>query len=282
MTTAAITPRRLLFGSLLIALPLALAYGPVCAGLARQWADDPNYAHGFFVVPMAAWLAWRRRASYAALPRRPEAAGFGLVALGAILYLAGTAAAELFTARVSLVVVAAGLLWALEGRARARVMAFPVAFLLCMVPLPYVIYYQFTFPLQVASSRWAAGLLGLAGMPVVREGNVLHLEGYSLEVVTACSGLRSIMTLGTMALFLSDFLRLSRGLKALLVAASIPVAVAANVLRLAITASVAAIAGAKTAESFLHELSGLVVFIGGLVALLVIGKGMEWIERARR
>jgi exosortase len=281
MTTAAISPRRR-FGILLVALPLALAYAPVFAGLIRQWADDPNYAHGFFVIPMAAWLAWRRRQAYLAAPREPDAAGFALVTLGALLYLAGTAAAELFTARLSLVVMLAGLVWALEGRARARAMAFPVAFLACMVPLPYVVYYQFTFPLQVASSRWAAGLLGLAGMPVVREGNVLNLEGYSLEVVTACSGLRSIMTLGTMALFLCDFVRLSHASKAVLVAASIPVAVAANVARLAITAGIAAIGGARAAESFLHELSGLVVFIGGLIALFVVGKGLEWIERARR
>ncbi len=281
MTTAAISPRRR-FGILLLALPLALAYAPVFAGLVRQWADDPNYAHGFFVVPMAAWLAWRRRQAFLAAPREPDAAGFALVTLGALLYLAGTAAAELFTARLSLVVVLAGLVWALEGRARARAMAFPLAFLVCMVPLPYVVYYQFTFPLQVASSRWAAGLLGLAGMPVVREGNVLNLEGYSLEVVTACSGLRSIMTLGTMALFLCDFVRLSHPSKAVLVVASIPVAVAANVARLAITAGIAAVGGARAAESFLHELSGLVVFIGGLIALFVVGKGLEWIERARR
>lgn len=281
MTTAAISPRRRL-GILLVALPLALAYAPVFMGLVRQWADDPNYAHGFFVIPMAAWLAWRRRTAFFAAPREPDAAGFALLALGFLMYLAGTAAAELFTARLSLVVVLAGLVWALEGRARARAMAFPVAFLVCMVPLPYVVYYQFTFPLQVASSRWAAGLLGLAGMPVVREGNVLHLEGYSLEVVTACSGLRSIMTLGTMALFLCDFVRLSHPSKAVLVAASIPVAVAANVARLAITAGIAALGGARAAESFLHELSGLVVFISGLVALFVVGKGLEWIERARR
>ncbi len=280
MTSAAHHHRR--FGFLLVAVPLALAYAPVFAGLVRQWADDPNYAHGFFVIPMAGWLAWRRRDAYRASPSAPDATGFALVALGALVYLAGTAAAELSTTRTSLVVVLGGLVWALEGRARARTLAFPLAFLACMVPLPYVLYYQFTFPLQLASSRLAAGLLEVAGMPVVREGNVLNLEGYSLEVVTACSGLRSIMTLGTLALFLADFVRASRASKALLVAAAVPVAVAANVVRLAATAGIAAVAGAKTAESFLHELSGVVVFITGLVALFAIGKGLEWIERARR
>jgi exosortase len=281
MRAAAISPRRLV-GTLSIALPLALGYGFVLVALARQWADDPNYAHGFFVLPMAASLAYRRRARFFAAPRAPDAAGLVLVACGALVYVAGIAAAELFTTRASLVLVVAGLVWTLEGRARARAMAFPVAFLLCMVPLPYVVYYQATFPLQVESSRWAAALLGFAGLPVVREGNILNLEGYSLEVVTACSGLRSIMALGTIALFLTDFITRSRVSKAILVAMAIPIAVVANVLRLVTTAAIATLAGPEAAESFLHDLSGVVVFIAGLVTLILIGKGLEWIERGRR
>lgn len=281
MRTAAIS-RHHLAGALALFVPLAVAYATVTATLVRQWADDPNYAHGFFVVPMAIYLAWRRRERFRAAPHAPSAAGLVLLFAGILLYLVGTAAAELFTTRVSLLCVVAGLLWAIEGAARLRVLAFPIAFLGCMIPLPYVVYYQLTFPLQIESSRWAAGLLELAGMPVVREGNILNLEGYTLEVVTACSGLRSIMTLGTMALFFTDLLRLSLVGRALLVIASIPVAVAANVARLALTACIAAIGGAEAAESFLHELSGVVVFISGLIALFAVGKGLEWIERARR
>jgi exosortase len=281
MTTAAISPRRIA-EALLLALPLAVAYGPVLAGLIRQWAEDPNYAHGFFVLPMAGWLAWRRRGRVNATPRHPGALGLALLALGGVAFVAGTAAAELFTTRVSFVLVVAGLIWVLEGRERLRTVAFPVAFLLCMIPLPYVVYYQLTFPLQIESSRWAAMLLDRIGVPTVREGNILNLEGYSLEVVTACSGLRSIMTLGTMALFLTDLVHLSRGSKVLLVVASIPIAVAANVARLAVTAIIATVGGPEAAESFLHELSGVVVFILGLVALFVVGKVLAWIDRARR
>jgi exosortase len=281
MTTAAISPRRA-FAFLVIAIPLALAYGGVLAGLVRQWADDPNYAHGFFVIPMAVWLAWRRRERYRSVPRRSDATGALLLVAGALVYVAGTAAAELFTTRISIVLIVAGLVWTLEGHERMRVLAFPIAFLAAMVPLPYVIYYPLTFPLQIESSRMAAALLETLGMPVVREGNILNLEGYSLEVVTVCSGLRSIMALGTMATFLTDFLPLTRISKVVLVALSIPVAVAANVARLSATAGIAAIAGPEAAESFLHELSGVVVFITGLIALFVVGRMLAWIERARR
>jgi exosortase len=120
------------------------------------------------------------------------------------------------------------------------------------------------------------------GMPLVRAGNVIHLEGYSLEVVSACSGLRSIMTLGTMALFISDFLGINAALRAGFLALVIPIAMLANVARLILTAGLAALEGPQAAESFLHELSGLVVFVVGLCAIAACGKGLQWIARARR
>ncbi|HEX5133263.1 MAG TPA: exosortase/archaeosortase family protein [Candidatus Krumholzibacteria bacterium] len=272
---------RSVLASLPVVVSLLLAYGAVLLSLAHQWADDPNYSHGFFVPLMAAWLAWRRRDAFIAAPRRPSAAGLAVIVAGALLYLAGVLAAELFTTRLSLVVVVAGLVLALEGGARLRVLAFPVGFLLLMIPLPYVLYYRLTFPLQIESSRLAAGFLTATGLPVLRDGNVLHLEGYSLEVVTACSGLRSIMTLGTIGVFMMDFIRMPPAGAVLYVALMVPVAVTANVARLVTTAGIASIAGPERAESFLHELSGLVLFVAGTVAMVLCAKGMQWIARAR-
>lgn len=265
-----------------VLVPLVAAYWFVLASLAAQWADDPNYAHGFFVIPMAAILARRRRAAWAGVTSQPDANGLILIALAGAMYLAGILAAELFTMRVSLVVALAGVVWTLEGASRLRVMRFPLLFLLAMIPLPYLFYYRLTFPLQLESSRLAAEVLTAMGMPLVRAGNVIHLEGYSLEVVSACSGLRSIMTLGTMALFISDFTRLSALARGVFFVLVIPIAVAANVARLVLTAGIAALEGARAAESFLHELSGVVVFVVGLCAVAATGKALEWIARARR
>jgi exosortase len=279
--TGAIVARRPLRAHAPILLAFAATYWFVVAGLVRQWADDPNYAHGFFVVPMAAWLVWRRRAALRATPGRVDPRGLIVIAAGGVLYLGGLLAGELFTQRASLVVMVGGAVLWLEGRARARILALPLCFLLAMVPLPYVFYYRLTFPLQVESSRLAAAVLGAGGMPLVREGNVLHLESYSLEVVTACSGLRSIMTLGTLAVFMTDFLRVSTGWKAIFLALVVPVAIVANVARLVGTASLAALAGPAAAESFLHELSGLLVFVVGVLALAAGARGVTWIARAR-
>ena len=274
--------RRSLAPFLPALLPLLAAYWFVLASLAAQWADDPNYAHGFFVVPMTAVLVWRRRQRWRDTPAQADPRGLILLALAGALYLAGLLAAELFTMRTSFVIAIAAIVWTIEGAARARVMWFPLVFLMAMVPLPYVFYYRLTFPLQLESSRMAAGILTGMGMPLVREGNMIHLEGYSLEVVTACSGLRSIMTLGTLALFMLDFLRLRTWLQLVFLALAIPIAVAANVGRLVLTAGIAAIQGPDAAESFLHELSGLVVFVIGMLAIVGGGKALEWIGRAHK
>jgi exosortase len=280
--SSALVLRRPSLPTFSLLLALAAAYWFVVASLAAQWAHDPNYAHGFFVIPMALALAWRRRAAWNLAPQAPDRHGLILLAAAGAIYLAGILAAELFTMRVSLVVALAGIIWAVEGSARVRIMRFPLVFLLAMIPLPYVFYYRLTFPLQLESSRLAAGFLGAMGMPLVRAGNVIHLEGYSLEVVSACSGLRSIMTLGTMALFLSDFLRIHPAARTVFLVCVIPVAVIANVARLVLTAGLAALEGPQAAESFLHELSGVVVFVFGVCAIALCGKGLEWITRARR
>jgi exosortase len=281
---AALSLRRSLFPPFLLVFLLAVANWFVAASLAGQWAEDPNYAHGFFVIvsPMAVALVWRRRERWSAAPSLPDGRGLLLLAVAGALYVAGVLAAELFTMRVSLVVAIAGLVYTLEGPRRFRAMLFPIVFLLAMVPIPYVFYYRLTFPLQLESSRLAAAILSGIGMPLVREGNIIHLEGYSLEVVAACSGLRSVMTLGTLALFLLDFLRLAPWLRVVFLVLVIPIAVLANVTRLVITAGIAAIEGPAAAESFLHELSGIVVFVGGLVSIAACGKGLEWIGRTRK
>lgn len=280
--SAVLALNRTLAPLLPILFPLLAAYWFVLISLGAQWSDDPNYAHGFFVLPMAGVLAWRRRERWRATPGRVDPRGIVLFIAAAVLYLGGVIAAELFTMRFSFVVAVAAIVFTLEGSQRFRVMWFPVLFLLAMIPLPYVFYYRLTFPLQLESSRLAAALLDAMGMPLLREGNVIHLEGYSMEVVAACSGLRSIMTLGTLALFWSDFVRISPWLRAVFLSLSIPIAVAANVARLVLTAGIAAIEGPAAAESFLHELSGLVVFVVGMVTILLCGKGLEWIGRARK
>jgi len=182
----------------------------------------------------------------------------------------------LFTTRFGFVMCVGSLVIATQGMERGRKLLFPLLFLFLMIPLPYIVYYKLTFPLQLLSSRIAADTLAMMGMPVVRSGNVIYLEHYTLEVVTACSGLRSIMTLGTMSVFLTDMFRFGILRKMILVFCVIPIAIIANTVRLILTAVVSAVASPEVADSFLHDLSGIVLFMIGLLALLLVGRMLEW------
>ncbi len=278
------TSMRILRGETRVAAgAFALLAATVIPGLVAQWLHDPNYSYALFVPLMAAWVARRRMAYWCDLPRGSSRAGVAVAAVGVAVHLAGVAAAEHYTARMGVLIAGVGLVAAFEGLARARTLAAPFVLLALAIPLPYVVYYRLTFPLQLLSSRITGALLSGAGMPVVRSGNVLHLEAYTLEVVTACSGLRSTMTLVAVAVWLGAMLRLPAGARLALAALAVPVALAVNVARLVSTAALATLVGAGAADGFLHGASGVVVFLMGFGVLAGLAWGMAWREaRARR
>ena len=258
----------------------AILYIPVLVPLARQLFLDPNYQHGLLVPLVSLLFLWRRRGVLrSAAGGSSAAAGAALLALASALLVAGTAAAELFTARLSLPIMLFGIVLFLRGAAVARALAFPVLFLFMMVPLPYIIYYRLTFPMQLLSAKLAAGAIHALGIGVIRRGNILVLPNYPLEVVAACSGLRSLMTLVTLALVLCAVSGLGRGRRAILAASSVPIAIAANTVRLALAAVGARVAGPEFADGVLHEISGLIVFGAGLAMLLVVWRALAWSQR---
>ena len=140
--------------------------------------------------------------------------------------------AELFLSRISGLILLAGLVWTFAGLPMLRVLKFPLLVMLLAIPFPAVIYNQITFPLQLFASRVAASILPLFNVPVLREGNVIELPMMRLEVAEACSGIRSLMSLFTVAVIYGYLLEPSTLRRTLLALASIPIAVAANALRI--------------------------------------------------
>src|SRR4051812_27437865 len=140
-------------------------YSGVLQGLVRQWATDDNYSHGFFVLPLAVFFAWERRAALRTAVARPSLAGLILIAASLVLLLAGRLGSELFLTRVSLIGVLAGTVLYVWGRAHLRILAFPLAFLLLMVPLPAILFNKIALPLQLLASRVGETAIAAAGIP---------------------------------------------------------------------------------------------------------------------
>lgn len=239
---------------------ILLAYWSTMTGLVDAWSNDDNYSHGFFIVPLAAYFAWERRAAFLAAPHRPAWPGLLAVAGGLLLLVAGTLGAEFFLARVSLVAVGAGTVLFLYGWARLRVLAFPLAFLLLMVPLPALIFNQIAFPLQLLASYIGERAIDTMEIPILREGNVLILANHTLEVAEACSGIRSLVSLFTLGLVFGYFTDDRPWVRAVIALSSIPLAILTNGLRVASAGAAAHHYGAAGLEGVFHDLSGWLVF----------------------
>jgi exosortase len=247
---------------------LLIGYAPVLRALVHQWAYDEDMGHGFFVPVIACFIVWQRRDELLALKLKPSAWGLVLVFFGGVQLILATLGAELFTARLAFVFTLIGIVWTLGGKPLLRKLAFPLFLLFFMVPIPAVIYNRITFPLQLLASRLADDALTVLNIPVIREGNVLELPNQKLNVVEACSGIRSLLSLTFLSLVYGFFFEKRTWVRVVLFFSTIPIAIIANGSRVTLTAIFTQVK-AELAEGFFHEAQGWVIFMVALVILIL-------------
>jgi exosortase len=264
------TDRRTVMVAAALSGAIGFMYAGVLSSLVRQWASDDNYSHGFFVLPLALYFAWERRAALAEATRRPGTTGLALIVASLLVRLAGVLGSDLFLTRVSLIGVIAGTIWFVWGQRHVRILAFPILFLLLMIPLPAVVFNQLAFPLQLFASRVGETAIALAGIPVLREGNVLHVPAATLEVAEACSGIRSLVSLVMLAIVLGYFTGQGTRGRTLLALAAVPIAIVANAARVAGTGLSAEWIGPEAAQGFFHTFSGWLMFVIAFAGLLIL------------
>ena len=249
------------------AVLLIAVYAPVLIRLVRQWANDEDMGHGFFVPIVAAMIIWKRRDEILSTPARRNWFGMLIVAWGAAQLYVATLGAELFLARTAFLISLVGALLFLCGWAILKKLAFPLFLLLFMVPIPAIIYNQITLPLQLLASRIAENAIGFLGVPVFREGNILELSSQRLNVVEACSGIRSLLTLSFLSLVYAYFFDKKVWMRAVLLVATVPIAILANAGRVTITGLLSEV-NPELAEGLLHTASGWVIFMIALMILI--------------
>jgi exosortase len=264
-----------------IAVLLAVIYYRVITKLVYDWYTIPDYSHGFLVPFFALFLLWDKRKTLRNTPVQQSWRGIPLVVFAIVVLILGVYGVELFTARISFVFLLAGLIWTLFGSLMLRELRFPLLVLVLAIPFPTILFNQITFPLQLFASRIASDILPLLGVPVLLEGNVIQLPVMKLEVAEACSGIRSLMSLFTLAVFYGYFLERSTGRRLFLALASIPIAVAANVLRIVGTGLCVQYWDPDKALGFFHEFSGWVMFVISLACLYLVHRLMRLISPAK-
>jgi exosortase D (VPLPA-CTERM-specific) len=287
---------------LVIVAGIVFLYAPVLAKLGFDWWTDDNYSHGLLVPFVIGFVIWLDLERLKRACDKPDVL-FGLIAVAVsiMILLGGTLGAELFTQRISLVVIIAGTIVYFFGTKLLRSLLVPFGLLLLAIPIPQIIFNKVAFPLQLLASRIAEWGIRTIGIPATRRGNVIDLipvnsmQSVGLEVVEACSGIRSLMTLVTLSLILGYFTRERRdstieGLRrvfrnpdvirtALLMVSAVPIALITNAGRVIATGVLTYFYGPEIAEGVWHDISGSVVFLTALLLLILINFGLKNIFR---
>jgi exosortase len=260
---------------------LSVCYAPVLQRLVRQWIDDQDMGHGFFVPVIAGYIIWQKRQDLLAESPSPTWWGLVLVGWGALQLLVATLGAELFLARTAFVISLIGVILTLVGFRILRKLAFPLFLLFFMVPIPAIIYNQVTFPMQLFASQVADWALTVMGIPVLREGNILELASQRLNVVEACSGIRSLLSLSFLSLVYAYFFDKRVWMRPVLLIATLPIAIIANAGRVTLTGLVSEY-DAELARGVFHYASGWVIFMIALGFLVAFHRIVDFLCRRLR
>ena len=253
--------RSFWLAALLITVPTALLYFAVIRDLVLDWWNNPDYTYAFLVPPFVSYVIWQKLRRFRTPAIIPNNCGLPVILCAMALLFLGTLGADYFTSRLSLCLLLAGLVLYLLGWPMLRLLAFPLSYLMLMVPLPGIIHNQVTFPLQLISSKVAAFLIELTGVPVFREGNILKVPHYTVEVVQACSGIRSLLALIAMGIAYGYFAERRVWARAVLVVLMLPIALFTNSLRIMTTSLLGYAVDPSWAEGFTHLFSGWLIFL---------------------
>ena len=258
-----------------IAVAIVFAYWTVLVKLSSDWWYDENYSHGLLIPFIIGYILWLQRDKFATVPIRPSMIWGGLGVVAGLLGLwAGVAGAELYTQRLSLVLVLVGTVVYFWGFRLLQLVLVPFALLLLSIPIPAIVFNKIAFPLQLFASQCAVWSMRVLGIPVLRQGNVIELKPLNsigtkkLEVVEACSGIRSLLSLTFLSLVYGYFFEKKNWVRVVLFFSTIPIAIVANGSRVTVTALFTQIK-AELAEGFFHEAQGWVIFMVALVFLIV-------------
>ena len=273
--------RSLIFWSIALVGLLVVLYWQVVYALGMDWYNDPDYSHGFLVPLLSAYFISERWQDLKKASVSPSTLGIGLLGLGLLMLIVGIIGAELYTQRVSLIAVLAGIVLLLLGWKYLQILIFPLGFLIFMVPLPAIVVNTIAFPLQLFAAKSATFCLFSLGIPVLREGNLITLAGTTLEVAEACSGLRSLLSLLALGTVYGYFSQREIWKRWALVILSVPIAIIANAFRVSGTGILANYWGVEAAEGFYHTFEGWIVFVVAFLLLLGCGTVLSQIKWGR-
>ncbi len=247
-----------------------LTYFPVWKNLILAWYSNDQYSHGFLIVPLCIYIVWRKKEKLAEVQIRPSQWGLAVVIFALLLYLFAHLAEITTVASFSMVLLLAGVIIYFYGIPMFKELLFPLLLFLFMIPIPAQIYSKLTIPLQLFVSKASVWIGTIMGLPIYREGNVIHLPNQTLQVVQACSGLRSVISLLLLSAVFGYFTLKSNILRTVLFICGIPAAILVNIIRVLLLVLAFHYLNYDLTKGTIHTVFGMLIFILALTFLLGI------------
>jgi exosortase len=262
-----------------LALLFFCVFSPVWRGLVAAWSGSDDYSHGFLIVPLVLYIIWQKRAEYLNIQWETSRPMLAAVIASLLLYLLAYHGEIKTLASLAMVMFMAASVYYLGGGKVFRLSLFPLLLLLFMIPVPAQIYAAMTVPLQLFVTKTTAAISSAMSIPLLREGNVIILPEHRLQVVQACSGLRSVMSLLTLGAVIGYFGLRSRPLQWLLFFLAIPIAIFVNIIRVFSMVIAFYYFDFDLTLGSIHTFFGVLIFVFAILLFLFFRKGLSWCEK---
>lgn len=261
---------------ILLVATFIMAFLPAWEELVRAWSSHEEYSHGFLIVPVALYLAWRKKTTLASMKAHPSNWGLVLITFSLLCYLFAHFAEILTLSSLTIVSATTGVVLFFYGFSILRELVFPIFLLLFMIPIPSQIYSSLTIPLQLLVSKASVAIAGLLGVPIYREGNIICLPGRTFQVVQACSGLRSMISLLTLGAVFGYLALRSNFLRAVLFFSGMPIAIAVNIFRVLLMVLAFHYFAFDLSSGSVHGVFGVAIFVLALGFLFAVKKVLSF------
>jgi exosortase len=274
--------RSAVVGTLVALIGAVIIFSPILYHMVNHWRTSDDYSHGFLIAPLSLYFAWERRRKLRTAPVEPTWWGVVPLALGTLALMVGRLGVEQMAMREAFVLTVIGLVLLLLGYRVFRILVFPLLFLFLMVPLPQSLVNVLSFPLQLIAADLAVKWLHMLEIPALREGNIIHLASAKLFVAEACSGLRSLLALGTLGVVFAYFFRRNPVERVVIVLSTIPIAILVNAFRVCLTGFLTHKYGEAAAEGVIHQTEGFFTFGLAFALLLIEAWLLQLLSRTSR
>ena len=241
----------------------------------RWWARDSYYSHGILIPFVSAYLIWQMKDELKKIPRQESVWGIRLILIGIALHLLSALFRIYFSSGFSMLIVLAGMVLHFFGREVFKKIAFPIAFLFFMIPLPMVVIANISFKLKLFAAKVATFILNSMGITAIQQGSIIHMRSAHVIVDDVCSGVRSLVSLAALGSIAAYWMKSSMGKRLILFISTVPIAIITNVCRVIILSCVSEIWGAEHATGFLHDATGFMVFALACVLLYFVKRLIE-------